>query len=263
MGSEINPRLSAELDRHAGHYAAAVAEVLLKEGLPVSGINSCGPYDDPEDPYFDVHAGVDFTQSFQDQYGGDCGLHWAGSSGWCFYRVTDESEYLKGARWLGAGLLPEPRRVAAFLDTIRLDPDEAGSVERPYYRKDGEGFPELLKRLRIYLPAAFSTNPSGRVGWAREKAWEAHVYRALTQPGSAFPIHVPLRQGELDAILHVLEYSESSRNPFIRLLAADIRARAGSPAETALLHESALQEAQRRQRVRDERGRQGDSGAAS
>ncbi|WP_445270365.1 DUF6292 family protein [Streptomyces sp. DSM 41634] len=253
MSSETSPKLAVELSRHAGHYAAAVAEVLLKEGLPVSGISSCGPYDDPEEPYSDVQASIDFTKSFQDQYGGDCGLHWAGSSGWCFYRVTDEAQYLKGARWLGAGLVPEPRRVASFVDTIRLDPDVAGSVEQPYYRQDGQGFPELMARLRPYVPVRHAYSPSGRVDSARKDAYSERVVAALNHPASTAPVRVPLRQGELVALLHLLEYSETHQNPFGRLLAADIRARIGDRAGGAELHESALEEAVRRQRARDQR----------
>lgn len=112
----------------------------------MTGIHSCGPWRDADGEFLDVEASISFTAGFQEQHGGgDCGLYWVGTSGWCFYDVTNQEEYLSGARWLGAGLLPEPRRVAAFVDSFRLDPAEAGSSEQPYYRREGQDFPALLE----------------------------------------------------------------------------------------------------------------------
>lgn len=258
LGSGTSPRLSDELTRCAGHYAAAVAELLLEQGLPVILISSCGPYDDPEEPYSDVQAGVSFTQSFQDRYGGSAGLQWEGDSGWCFYRVTDQLDYLEGARWLGAGLLPEPRRVAAFLDLVRLDPDEAGSTERPYYRTAGHGLPDLLERLRPHTLKTFAHNPRARFGFARTNAYVERVTAALTEPDSSPAVQVPLQRGELTALLHLLEYSEDLRNPYARRLAADITARVNTSTPASHVTDSAAREAARLQRLRNQqRGHDG------
>ncbi|WRZ87731.1 DUF6292 family protein [Streptomyces sp. NBC_01007] len=146
--------MSAELSRRAGHYAAAVAECLLAAGLPVTGIQSCGPWRDADGEYLDVEAGISFAQAFQDRHGqGDCGLHWAGTSGWCLYTADGQDRYLSGSRLPVGGLLPEPRLVADFVDAFRLDPAGAGSSEPPYYRQEGQDFPMLLDALAPYLPA--------------------------------------------------------------------------------------------------------------
>ncbi|MFF2383581.1 hypothetical protein [Streptomyces sp. NPDC058108] len=61
--------------------------------------HSCGPWRDTDGEYLDVEAAISFTQAFQDQRGGgDCGLHWAGTSGWCLYTADKEDRYLSGAR---------------------------------------------------------------------------------------------------------------------------------------------------------------------
>ncbi|MFD4552477.1 hypothetical protein [Streptomyces sp. NPDC058466] len=111
--------------------------------LPVTGIQSCGPWRATDGEYLDVEAGISFTHAFPDQHGGGgCGLHWAAMSGWCLYTADKEDRYLSGGRWAGAGLLPEPRLVAAFVD-FRLDPAGSGSSEQPYYRQEGQDFPML------------------------------------------------------------------------------------------------------------------------
>ncbi|MFF1392512.1 hypothetical protein ACFVZD_01655 [Streptomyces sp. NPDC058287] len=46
--------MSAELSMRSGHYAAAVAECLLEADLPVTGIQSCGPWRDTDGEYLDV-----------------------------------------------------------------------------------------------------------------------------------------------------------------------------------------------------------------
>ncbi|MFD7561298.1 DUF6292 family protein, partial [Streptomyces sp. NPDC059835] len=206
-----------------------------------------------------VETSISFTGVFQEQYGGgDCGLHWAGTSGWCFYDVTKEEDYLFGARWLGAGLLPDPRRVAAFVDSFRLDPTEAGSGEKPYYRQQGQDFPALLERMAIYLPtgrtAFMFAKPLVRFDSVRKLAYESRVQDALASSPSSPLTQVHLRQGELDALLHMLEYVEGeNRSVLNRHLAADLRARAGQPTSSAKTHTAAVDEAQRRQQARDTR----------
>lgn len=227
----------------------------------MTGIHSCGPWRDADGEFLDVEASISFTAVFQDQYGGgDCGLHWVGTSGWCFYDVTNEEDYLSGARWLGAGLLPEPRRVAAFVDFFRLDPAEAGSSEQPYYRREGQDFPALLERMALYLPtgnaAYLFKKPQVRFDNAHKLAYESRVHEALASAASSPLTHLHLREGELTALLHMLEYAEShNRSAFNKLLAADLRARAGHPTDTADKHKRAVQEVHRRQQSLDARRR--------
>ncbi|MGR8008509.1 DUF6292 family protein [Streptomyces hypolithicus] len=242
--------MSAELSRRAGHYAAAVAGRLLEAGLPVTGIHSCGPWRDTEGEYLDVEAGISFTQAFQDQHGGgDCGLHWAGTSGWCLYTADREERFLSGARWPQASLLPEPQLVAAFVDAFRLDPAGAGSSDQPYYRQEGQDLPMLLESLASYLPAqpCLFEEPQIRFAELHRRAYESRIHRALVSCASDSLTHLYLRQGELSALLHILEYAESSNPSALnRLLAADLCARAGRSAEAAETHKGALQEADHR-----------------
>ncbi|MET8412931.1 hypothetical protein ABZV34_33490 [Streptomyces sp. NPDC005195] len=244
--------MSVELSRRAGHYAAAIAECLLEADLPVTGIQSCGPWRDTDGEYLDVEAGISFPQAFQDQHGGgDCGLHWAGTSGWCLYTADKEDRYLSGGRWPGAGLLPEPRLVTAFVDAFRLDPAKSGSSEQPSYRQEGQDFPFLLDSLAPYLPAqpCVFEEPQIRFAELHRGAYEKRVHRALVSGASGSLTHLYLRQGELTALLHLLEYAESTNPSALnRLLAADLSARAGQPTEAAETYKRALQEADHRRR---------------
>jgi hypothetical protein len=51
---------------------------------------------------------------------------------------------------MGAGLLPPPARVSAFLATMMVDYTMAGSPERPFYRRQGENVAALLERLQVH-----------------------------------------------------------------------------------------------------------------
>ncbi|MFJ9078203.1 hypothetical protein ACIRO3_23645 [Streptomyces sp. NPDC102278] len=244
MAFETSPQMSAELARRAGHYAAAVAEQLLEAGLPVTGIHSCGPWRDREGQDLDVEAGISFTQAFQDQYGaGDCGLHWAGRSGWCLFTADGQDRYLPGARPPGVALLPEPRLVGAFVDAFRLNPAAAGSSEQPHHRPC---FPTLMDDLARYLPAhpRVFEEPQLRFADLHRHAYDNRVRQALASSASDPLTHLHLRKGELTALLHLLEYTESSNPSTLnRLLATDLHARAGRTRDAAEEHKSALQNA--------------------
>ncbi len=216
----------------------------------MTGIQSCGPWRDADGEYLDVEATISFTQAFQDRHGGgDCGLHWAGTSGWCLYTADRQDRYLSGSRWPGAGLLPEPRLVADFVDAFCLDPAGSGGGEQPSYRREGQDFALLLDALAPYLPAqpCLFEDPQIRFADLHRRAYDHRVRRALVSPASTSLTHVYLRQGELAALLHLLEYAESSHpSALTRLLAADLGARAGRPPEAAETHKRALKEASHR-----------------
>ncbi|MFJ8802832.1 hypothetical protein [Streptomyces sp. NPDC102487] len=204
--------MSVELSRRAGHYAAAVAECLLEAGLPVTGIQSCGPWHDADGEYLDVEAGISFTQTFQDRHGGgECGLHWTGTSGWWLYTAKGQDRYLAGSRWPGAGLLPQSELVAEFVDVFCRDPAGSGSGEQPSYRREGQDFPALLDALAPFLPAQPFLFEDSQIRFAEVhgRAYDNRVRQALVSPASAPLATLHLRQGELTALLHLLEYAES------------------------------------------------------
>ncbi|MFE9812846.1 hypothetical protein ACFYRN_35345 [Streptomyces sp. NPDC005227] len=88
----------------------------------MTGIQSCGSWRDTDGEYLDAEVDISFTQAFQDRHGGgDCGLDWAGTSGSRLYTADQMVRHLSGVRWPEAGLLPEARLVAAFVDAFRLD----------------------------------------------------------------------------------------------------------------------------------------------
>ncbi|MBC7271979.1 DUF6292 family protein [Streptomyces albogriseolus] len=209
---------ATDLAFHARHYVTAVAEQLMAENVPVRAVHACGPYTEPDHSFVDVEGGIIFTDRIDEQLGGhDCGLHWSGTSGWCFYDNRGPyADHLTGARWLGDGLLPEPRRVAAFFSVVRLDPAQAGSTERPYYRQEGRDFPDLLERLAPYVPPAAAPThlPGPRFTQAQATAYQRRVLGSLAAQGTDPVIDLPMRASELEALGHLLEYIEAVSSPF-------------------------------------------------
>lgn len=241
-----------DLAFHARHYVTAVAEQLLAESVPVSGVHACGPYAEPGQTFIDVEGGITFTDRLDDQLGGnDCGLHWCGASGWCFYNNHGAySDFLTGARWSGDGLVPEPRRVAAFFSLVRLSPAEAGSTERPYYRQEGRDFPELLKRLAPHVPPVESPShlPGPRFTQAQAAAYQRRVLASLAAQGPDPVIDLPVRASEAEALSHLLEYIEAVSSPLgpgtvAARLAQDLRDRRAGGYESVYRHHAAVDHA--------------------
>ncbi|MEH0449953.1 hypothetical protein QA811_41975 [Streptomyces sp. B21-102] len=158
--------------------------------------------------------------------------------------------------------MPEPKRVAAFLDTYRLDLEQAGSRERPYSRGQGDDFPALLQRLSAYVPPRKSAEYLARWQFsaARDKAYTQRVSDALTPRGNDSVVEVPLHARELDALLQLLTYAQVSPEAlrprdFAHLLASDIEGLRGGGSEAAARYRSALAKAAPRRQRRDERRR--------
>ncbi|GHH83332.1 hypothetical protein GCM10018781_70350 [Kitasatospora indigofera] len=218
MAAEIDARTARALEFRTAHYVTAVAEQLMADGVPVTSVYSCGPYSGPEDSFEDVEGGIDFTHRFGRQISPDSegGLHWTGTSGWCYLRSTGPvRDFLAGAGWMEEGLLPEPHRVAAFLDTVRLTPAAAGSRERPRYRATGRGVPELLDRLAGYVPGPPAQHaPQPRFAELRARAYHERVRTALAPQGPDPVLELPLRASEFQAVLHLLEYAEVASSSF-------------------------------------------------
>ncbi|MEU1091461.1 hypothetical protein ACFYPN_31985 [Streptomyces sp. NPDC005576] len=218
--------LADALNNAIGHYMTAVAEKMLAEGTPVSAVNAWGRYDDDEDREKyrnDVEGSVHLNDSFVRRFlpDAEAGLHWSGTSGWCLWILPKgaSGSFYDGARWLGAGLIPEPDRVAAFLSSLQLDPHTAGSADRPFYRHPLEDLPDLCERLRVHRRVEYS-NPSYELRFndARCGAYYDRTAQALTS-GADDMVNVPVRRGELEALLHLLEFAEGSSHKPVRLLA--------------------------------------------
>ncbi|MBV2154921.1 DUF6292 family protein [Kitasatospora sp. SUK 42] len=271
MAAEIDARTARTLEFRAAHYVTAVAGQLMAQGVPVAAVYSCGPYSEPEHFFNDVEGGIDFTRRFGQRISADsdCGLYWAGTSGWCFLRNGGRADdFLANARWMGDGLLPEPHRVAAFLDAMRLTPTAAGSSERPYYRAEGCEFPALLDRLAAYVPdSAAQHAPKPRFAELRARAYQERVRAALTPSGHDPVLDLPLRASEFQAVLHLLEFAEVASSPYgpgvlAADLAEDLQARQVGGHETALHNRRALSHAADLQRrmAEERRRRREDPG---
>lgn len=91
----------------------------------------------------------------------ELGLWWNSASGQRVHTqyIPAEPRPGDGRQWMGAGLLPLPARVSAFLATMMVDYTMFGSPERPFNRRQGGRVPELLERLRAYGLAATPAQP--------------------------------------------------------------------------------------------------------
>ncbi|MFF3139574.1 DUF6292 family protein [Streptomyces mirabilis] len=240
---------------HVEQYVTTVAEHLMAEGAAIKTVYTSDPYSNEDRITLDVEAFLYFTELFARQLGGGepFDLHWDGTSGWCLCNANSDN-FLDCAYWMGDGLLPEPQRVASFVDTFRLSPDRAGSRERPYYRSEGSELSGLLKRLSPYVQPQrpIDYRLYSRFSESRQKAYYQRVMDALTRQSTDPMLDLPLRASELDSLLHLLEYvqvSSSTFGPgdFAALLANDLKARRNGGYTAAHRHRSAQTEAAERQ----------------
>ncbi|MGP3691072.1 hypothetical protein ACTVZO_41470 [Streptomyces sp. IBSNAI002] len=211
------PSASQDLTEAIGHYMNAVATTLLDEGVPVIGVRGSGRVRVLTDDDFetDVDGHLSFNTAFERDLHPDSenvDLHWSGTSGWCLLPLKDDdADYYGHARWIGAGLVPPVDRVVSFVATARLSPTEAGSSERPFYRTPGSDLTELHQRLAAFVPAPGTLR--GRTygmcfNHLVDSVYTARVSGALDSPDDT-EISVALRPGEIDALRHLLEYTQT------------------------------------------------------
>jgi hypothetical protein len=222
---------NARYQRYVGHYAAAVAEALIADGLTVSIIGVQGTrtvWDDPkneDEPDIEVledaRATLFFGRKFHQRVapGTNCHLYWDSTSGWYFFVDRMDIPYadnLAVARWLGAGLLPEPERVLQFASLLLLDAAAAGSSERPYYRAEHEDTQALIGRLDRYVPKTHYGSPVTAMGWERRHQENRNgivsrqVVAAMTDHPDDPLKTIALRASEVEALRRLLELSEMS-----------------------------------------------------
>ncbi|WP_404948614.1 hypothetical protein HFP70_20410 [Streptomyces sp. ARC14] len=247
---DCSPQLRGALESVIGGYMAAVAEVLLTEEVPVAGVSAYGDVHDPSQDDFagDVEGSVEFTPAFGHRLlgdGGETGLLWCGVSGWCFFHIPEGSgrSLLDSARWMGSGLTPEPVRVAAFLSEVRLDPREAGSGERPFYRAPHSDPDVLLRRLEAF-GTELGAGSDDVVAGLRSTACRRRAVEALTAEDQEI-VDVALHTGELEALAGLLEYAEGATpdnvlRELARRLARDLTLRARDGVDSVDEHREAF-----------------------
>jgi len=197
---------------------AAVAERLLEDGMQVSSIYAYSAFDDAAIGSSDLEGSIHFNKAFQDSVRGNTEsfLHWVGTSGWCYRTVHDVSSgdnSFVAPRWLGAGLLPTPDRVAAFVSDIRVAPDMAGSARRPCYRTSRNQLAELAAHLRRYAPGPQHSplahiNYEYRLHEAQGSTSRSRIVKELLS-GDDRVLFFPILKSELHALQYLLEYTES------------------------------------------------------
>lgn len=209
--------LRGKLETGVGHYMAAVAERLLADGLPVASIYAYAADDERLIDDNDIEGSVHFTKAFQLSLNGpaESFLHWVGTSGWCYRTIHPPAgaDSPPGhARWLNAGLLPPPDRVAAFVSAVRVDPDTAGTGERPHFRTPCDQLNELAAGFERFAPGAGHT-PLAQADYehrfveAQGAAYRDRVLKTLAS-GDDRVLFLPIRHSELRALWDLLEYTE-------------------------------------------------------
>lgn len=243
------PSASRGLTEAIGHYMNAVAAELLADGIPVIGVRGSDRVGVLTDDDFetDVDGDLSFNTAFERGLYPDSEnvyLHWSGTSGWCLLPLKDDdADYYDHARWFGAGLGPPVDRVVSFVATARLSPTEAGSSERPFYRTPGSDLTELHQRLEAFVPDPGTLR--GRTygmcfDHLVDRVYTARVAGALNSPDDT-EVSVALRPGELDALRHLLEYTQTQATGLLgahaRHLAEDLDNRrqfAAAPSHRAM-----------------------------
>ncbi|MFD8396048.1 hypothetical protein ACFV2N_44360 [Streptomyces sp. NPDC059680] len=209
--------LKKELETCVGHYMAAVAERLLADGLPVSSLYTYAAGEEVEINGDDIEGSIHFNRAFQLSLNGSAEsfLHWLGTSGWCYRIIHDNSANYPSeqVRWLDAGLLPSPERVAAFVSDIRVNPDTEGSDERPFYRTACDQLSELAVDFERYGPGSDHSplahaNYEYRFVEAQGAAYRDRVLKALRSRDDRI-LFLPIRNSELHALRHLLDYTEA------------------------------------------------------
>jgi hypothetical protein len=209
--------LKRELETGVGHYMAAVAERLLKDGLQVSSIYAYTAFDDDVIGGDDVEGSVHFNKAFQQSVKGgtESFLHWFGTSGWCYRTIQDTTSSnapSDSTRWFRSCLLPTPDRVAAFVSDIRVAPSAAGSDIRPSYRTSCDQLTQLAAHLRRYAPGPHHSplahiNYEYRLSEAQGSASRDRIIKALLS-GDDRVLFMPILKSELHALQHLLDYTE-------------------------------------------------------
>ncbi len=236
-----------QLEDHLSDYAIAIADVILRDGIPVT---SDGPCTYADQAYADAEA--ELTLRIPDDYAArsisetctSMSLDWTSVSGWSLYLEFQTAENPHGhvERWFGAGLVPRPEQVANFLANAMVDWQSAGSTDQPFYRVFGQDLGPLFDRLAPYVSDSESKGSFGsRFLTAHRQA--AHRWTVADLLSDEEVRAVPMRTGEANALRRLLDWLTTESDGRLRRialgLADDIQARfiAGSTPPDAAMRE--------------------------
>ncbi|GKQ37521.1 hypothetical protein ALMP_40580 [Streptomyces sp. A012304] len=156
----------------------------------------------------------------------DVHFDWSTSSGWSL--VMEVRGAASVERWMGAGLTPDPEKVAGFFLSSLLDFRNAGSEDRPYYRKPGHDLDSLAERL---APFGRKGSFNDRLRRTRNMTAERRAVDAVLAEDTV--LSIPARAGGLAALQHLVQFVAMSgdlREVAVRLI-ADLKARAAITAD--------------------------------
>lgn len=226
-------------------HLTAVAVALMAEGEPVQSISDYPGVPGTDNADSEGEGSIHFASTYFTRYFGadavDGQLFWNTLSGWQLSverRDGEAGQTTERVYWLGKGLAPEPRVVAAFLTAAKVDLEGAGSSEMPVYRQRGEDLPGLTARLRAHKDEAaeaelpdwlIKRHPFGVFKHHRDARRSDAIAQALTAGGDTVRL-VPLTEGEIKALGRLAEWADSPfsfypQPDFLRHLADDLTGR--------------------------------------
>ena len=238
----VDPQLLRQLEAAAGDYLADVAELLLNAGYPVGPayvrMDEAGWTDPlrPSDigdylPEGVLHFPDDVSRRFnvngQPVHG--LGLWWSYLTGWSISAGLGHREIVN--RWMGSGLTPDPKDVAAFFNEAVTDLAAAGHTTHRLYREPGTDLPGLLTRLRD-VAGIKPRDGLRRLHRLRLHAAWNHATGAILTDDT--PARITVTGGELRALQHLVDFyvayglEEDEVRNLARTLVQDLQARAAT-----------------------------------
>ncbi|MET8630667.1 hypothetical protein ABZW30_44425 [Kitasatospora sp. NPDC004669] len=247
----VDPKMLRQLEDAAGDYLADVAELLLTAGYPIGnvllGMKEAAwtePLPKNIDNYLPegvMHFPDDVARrfNFNGQRVSDLGLWWSYLTGWQISAGLDRTTVVN--RWMGSGLTPDPKAVAAFFNEAVTDLASAGHGEHRLYRNPGTDLPGLLARLRD-VAGIERRQGLHRIDRLRFLATWNHATGAILTDDT--PARITVTGGELRALQYLVDFyvahglEEDAVRDFARTLVQDLQARAAanSPAVPLRAH---------------------------
>ncbi len=237
-----------KLEAALGHYLMSAAQKIMGDGIPLASHLTYVTSDeeDGNEGEGTLTFPPDYPIRYYDPHAIGLSVSWSSVSGWFMAGELQgpESGYMFEERWMGAGVVPAPERVAGFVAAALVDFSGTGTEERPYYRNFGQDIENLLDRLQSYQPDGQEFAPSSFEEIFALLRRKATYHLALQDAQSEGQIRLlPVKEGELNALCRLLDWIDAKNDRKLRelsnALATDLRGRftAGSEQPAERLHE--------------------------
>ena len=248
MAAPLTEDKLEELEVALGHYLMSAAQKIMCDGIPLASHLTYVTSDeeDGNEGEGTLTFPPDYPIRYYNPHAIGLSVSWSSVSGWFIAgELQDpESGYTFEERWMGAGVVPAPDRVAGFVAEALVDFSGTGTEERPYYRNFGEDIEKLLDRLQSYQPGVQKFARSSFEEIFALLRRDAAYRLALQDAQSAGQIRLlPVKEGELNALCRLLDWidvrSDRKLRELSNALATDLRGRfaAGAEHPAERLHE--------------------------